>query len=62
MYDKLFSAKYINQKATKNNVIVYLLGRLSYPFAVVFARIGVTPNQITTLSTLLAIASSIALI
>jgi|APSaa5957512535_1039671.scaffolds.fasta_scaffold16171_4 hypothetical protein len=60
--DKLFSDEYINKNAAKNNVIIYLLGRLSYPFAVVFAKIGITPNQITTLSTLLAILSAAVLI
>lgn len=60
--DKLFSDEYINKNAAKNNIIIYLLGRLSYPFAVVFTKIGVTPNQITTLSTLLGISSAVALV
>ena len=59
--DIFFSAKYINQNAAKNNLIIYLLGRLSYPLAALFAKVGTTPNQITTLSTLLAISSAIAL-
>ncbi len=60
--DKLFSDEYVNKNAAKNNVIIYLLGRFSYPFSVVFAKIGITPNQITSLSTLLAISSAAALI
>ena len=57
-----FSDKYINQNAAKNNIIIYLLGRLSYPFSVVFTKIGVSPNQLTTVSTMMAILSSISLV
>jgi len=62
MINRIFSAQYVNKEAAKNNIIVYILGRFSYPFSVVFAKIGVTPNQITTLSSLLAILSSLALV
>ena len=59
--DKLFSSKYVNKSAVKNNIVVSLIGRFSYPFSFIFSKIGVTPNQITTLSIILAIASAISL-
>lgn len=58
----LFSSKFIKQSAAKNNIIIYLLGRLTYPVSVLLARIGLSPNQITTLSIIFAFLSSLALI
>jgi phosphatidylglycerophosphate synthase len=57
-----FSDKFINKGASKNNIVVYFLGRLTYPMSLIFSKMGVTPNQITTLSTFFAILSAIALV
>ena len=62
MMSNYFSSEYINKRAAKNNIIIYLLGRLSYPFAVLLVKIGFSPNQITTLSTIFAVLASISLI
>jgi predicted neutral ceramidase superfamily lipid hydrolase len=62
MLQKLFSSQYINQGAAKNNIVIYLIGRLSYPFTVLLVKIGFSPNQITTLSIIFAIFASASLI
>lgn len=62
MLQKLFSSEYISKGAAENNIVIYILGRLSYPFAVLLAKIGLSPNHITTLSIISAILSSLALI
>lgn len=55
-----FSDKYLN-KAAESNILIYLLGRFSYPLSLIFVKLRITPNQITTISTLLAVASAITL-
>ncbi len=61
-FNSFFSDKFINKGASKNNIVVYFLGRLTYPMSLIFSKMGVTPNQITTLSTFFAILSAIALV
>jgi phosphatidylglycerophosphate synthase len=62
MMSNYFSGEYINKRAAKNNIIIYLLGRFSYPFAALLVKIGFSPNQITTLSIIFAVLASISLI
>ena len=57
---EIFSDKYVNQSA-ETNIIIYLLGRLSYPLSCVFVKHKISPNQITTTSILLSVFASIAL-
>ena len=44
-----FSDKYLN-KAAESNILIYLLGRFSYPLSLIFVKLRITPNQITTIS------------
>jgi len=61
-FNNIFSDKHINKNASKNNFVVYIIGRLAYPISFIFSKIGLTPNQVTTLSTFFAILSSLALV
>jgi len=62
MLSNFFSSEFINKKAAKNNIIIYLLGRLAYPFAFILVKIGFSPNQITTLSTVFAVFAFLSLV
>lgn len=55
-----FSDKYVSEHG-KNNIIIYLLGRFTYPLSLIFVKLRVTPNQITTCSTVLALGAAFAL-
>ncbi len=59
---QVFSGEYANQKATGNNFILWIMYRFAYPFAVLLNKLHLSPNQITTISTALAIFAFIALV
>lgn len=58
----IFSDKYVNRPAIANNLLLLSMYRFAYPFAFLLNRFGLSPDQITTLSLLSAIAAFAALI
>ena len=57
---RFFLDKYLNDHS-KSNVVIYLFGRFAYPMAVLFVKLRITPNQITTLSILFALGAAAVL-
>jgi len=57
----IFSEEYINRAAVKNNLILYLMYRISYPFSYILMRIGLSANMITTLSIVTSLLAFLAL-
>ena len=57
-----FSNRYLNQAAVKDNIIMLILYNIAYPTSVIFSKLSITPNIITTLSVLFAILSFFALV
>ena len=53
-----FSDKYVNEHS-KSNIIIYLFSRFAYPFSVLLVKLRLTPNQITTFSTLMALGAAV---
>ena len=62
MIKKLFKNNYINKNAVKHNFIMLLLYNLAYPTSLVFARLSIKPNVITSLSALFALIALVFLI
>lgn len=60
--DRVFSDKYANHKAIGGNTLLWIMYRFAYPFSIVLNRLGLSPNQITTLSTISAILAGAFLI
>jgi phosphatidylglycerophosphate synthase len=57
----VFSNPYAKVESIESNPINHLLYAIAFPAAQVFARFGVTPNQITTLSCIAAALAALAL-
>ena len=60
--DRVFSDKYANHTALGDNLILLLMYRFAFPFSCILNRLQFSPNQITTISTLLAIFAAISLV
>lgn len=58
---RFFSDRYANYEAIGNNLLLLLMYRFAYPFAVVLSAIRLGPNQITTLSVLFSLAAALCL-
>jgi phosphatidylglycerophosphate synthase len=61
LLQQIFSDKFVNRPATANNLLLLAMYRLAYPFAFLLNRLGISPDQITTLSLLSAIMAFVAL-
>lgn len=59
--DRIFSDKYANHEAIGGNALLWIMYRFAYPFSFVLHKLGFSPNQITTLSTISAILAAIFL-
>ena len=59
---RVFSDRYANQAAIGPNLLLMMMYRFAYPFARLFNALGFTPNQLTTLSCITAIAAGGALV
>jgi hypothetical protein len=59
---RIFSDKYVNHKAVVGNVVLLLMYRFAYPFAVLLNKLNLSPNQITTQSLLFSILAFAALV
>lgn len=57
-----FSDRYANHSAIQGNFIVLWMYRFSYPLAVIFTKLKLTPNQITTLSLIFSIVACVSLV
>lgn len=62
LLQQIFSDKFVNRAAIANNLLLLVMYRLAYPFAVLLNRLRISPDQITTLSLLSAIAAFSALV
>ena len=60
--ERFFSDEYANHKAIGGNTLLLVIYRFAYPFAFVLHKLGFSPNQITTLSTISAILAAFFLI
>ena len=60
--DRVFSDKYVNHKAVVGNVVLLLMYRFVYPFAVLLNKLNLSPNQITTQSLVFSILAFAALV
>lgn len=58
---KVFSDRYANHGTIGNNLLLLAMYRFAYPFACGFNALGLTPNQLTTLSCITAVAAAAAL-
>jgi len=58
----IFSDEYANRSAIGNNLLLLLMYRFAYPFAVTLSAIGFSPNQITTMSVFASVIAAMLLI
>jgi phosphatidylglycerophosphate synthase len=58
----VFSAEYANKAAIGNNLLLLLMYKFSYPFAMALAALGLRPNWITSLSLIASLAATYVLI
>lgn len=61
-FSRFFSDRYANHHAIGNNLLLLMMYRFTYPFACVFNYLRLTPNQLTVMSCLSAIAAFAALV
>lgn len=59
---RVFADRYANHQAIGNNFLLLVMYRFAHPFALAFKRLHLTPNHVTTLSGLSAVAAFAALI
>ncbi|UCV06665.1 CDP-alcohol phosphatidyltransferase family protein [Dechloromonas denitrificans] len=62
LFQQIFSDKFVNRAAISNNRLLLAMYRFAYPFALLLNRLGISPDQITTLSLLSAILAFFALV
>lgn len=60
--NRIFSQRYVNQGAVVGNVVLLLMYRFAYPFAVLLNKLGLSPNQITSCSLGFSIAAFLSLV
>lgn len=60
--DRIFSDQYVNHGAVAKNVLLLVMYRFAYPFAVLLNTLHLSPNQITSSSLVFSIFSFIALV
>jgi hypothetical protein len=59
---RIFSDKYVKSASVVDNIVMLLLYRFAYPFAFLFNKLNISPNQITTQSTVFSILAFFSLI
>lgn len=59
---RVFSDRYANHGAIGSNLLLLAMYRLAYPFARAFNALGLTPNFLTVLSCVAAVAAAAALV
>lgn len=60
--NRIFSEKYVNHGAVVGNVVLLLMYRFAYPFAVLLYKLGLSPNQITSCSLGFSVAAFLSLV
>ncbi|WP_301102024.1 CDP-alcohol phosphatidyltransferase family protein [Propionivibrio sp.] len=60
--DRIFSERYVNHGAVVGNVVLLLMYRFAYPFAVLLNTLRLSPNQITSCSLMFSIAAFLSLV
>ena len=53
--DRFFSNRFVNKTAVRYNPLLEAMYRFAYPFSLLLNTIGLTPNQITLLSSVFAV-------
>lgn len=60
--NRIFSDKYVNHNAVVGNILLLLMYRFAYPFAVLLNKLRLSPNQITTQSLIFSILAFFSLV
>lgn len=59
---QVFNGDFAKRDAIGSNMLLMLMYKLAYPFALLLSALGFSPNQITTMSIIASLASSLVLV